>query len=604
MGSVLGRQPAVTAAFVPKPGTSGTGTGLGAVAPAPAVAVAATAIPGPVHRETFYAAQRRHRRRARLLSIVCLLPIGVLALLVAALISPWFYLALAGGLRLLRLAGPLHGPERGVAEAISGLLHPLRDWANNRPVYAKDIVWSVVGLVLPSVVLLSLLWLWIRLRFRGAGTGGVLLQLGARPPRDADPTEVRLVNVVEEMAIAAGIPAPRVLLLDAEGVNAAIVGSSYKDCALVVSRRLLETLNRDELQAVLGDLIASAGNGDLRIALTMLSVFQTIGLVLAGRDVLLSGMARRTVWRFLVVNLRPGKTPADRAARAAAASDLMLRSNSMDGLDTGKTNGSGTRDPGLGRLGFITVWPYLASAMFRMFMLFYMTFLTGPLLGRIWRTRRYLADATAVQLTRNPDGLGSALLRLGHCNTFLPGGGAAAHLFVVGPEAMHFAMGEAMLALRADNQAAVQQLQQLKGQNMQQRLQALRELQQRAAAQMLAEQAAHPEIAVAQQEWAAAKTESISDELGMHALHPPLDKRLKRLQALGSHYATPEGNPNARTPHGRVLLYAVILLFLLPITALLLLAFSMIAAMAAVANFFLALPVLFLAAWLVTNALR
>ena len=58
----------------------------------------------------------------------------------------------------------------------------------------------------------------------------------------------------------------------------------------------------------------------------------------------------------------------------------------------------------------------------------------GPLIALLWRARRYLADATAVQLTRYPDGLARALQRLGDKGAAIPGAGLAAHVFVIGPE--------------------------------------------------------------------------------------------------------------------------------------------------------------------------
>jgi Zn-dependent protease with chaperone function len=542
-----------------------------------------------VRRETFYRAQRRHRRRARVLSAITVVPVLLLAAFVAALISPWIFLLIAGALRLLRLAGPLHGPARDAAQALNGLLLPLRDYSNNRPVQPASVVRLLLALLAPSVAVLLLTWLWVRLLFRHAGGRGVLARLGGRPPRAHDLLEQRLVDIAAEMALAAGIAPPPVLVLDVDGANAAIIGTSYKECTLVVSRGLLTALNRDETEGVVAALVGSAGNGDLGLARAILSVFQTIGLVLAGRDVLLSGVARRTIWRFLAFSLWRGGGAEKRAARAAALSDLMLRSTTLDGLDTGKNDKNG----GLGRLGCITVWPYLASAMFRMFMLFYLNAVTGPLLGWIWRTRRYLADATAVQLTRNPDALAGALSKLALCPTRIAGSGSADHLFVVKP-AGSMAIDPKLAA--ALHERARQVLEQTRGQGAAARLAAFAALQGEVAPLMAQQQAAHAaEIA------AAANDASVSDELGMHGLYPPAGKRLKRLQALGAHIAAPAKRPH---PAHWLLGYAIIGGLLAIAGALMLVVWAMITAFAVGANTLLALPVLLLVSWLTGGALH
>jgi Zn-dependent protease with chaperone function len=566
-----------------------------AVAAAPVAGDTGRAAPfggDPVLRETFYAAQRRHRRRARLLSAVTVVPVLLLAAFVAALISPWLFLLAAATLRLLRLAGPLHGLPQSSAQALYGLLLPLREYFDSKPVQTDAVVRLLLALLAPSVAILLLTWLWVKAVFRHASARGVLARMATRPPDSADPLEQRLLNINEEMAVAAGIRPPAVLLVDGDGVNAAILGSSYRDCTLVVSHALLQALSRDETEGVVAELVGSAGNGDLGLAAAILSVFQTIGLVLAARDVLLSGIARRTVWRFLRFSLWRGDS-AKRAARAADVSDLLLRSTTVDGLDTAQTKPGETAS--LGKLGCITVWPFLATAMFRMFMMFYLSFITGPLLGWIWRTRRYLADATAVQLTRNPDALAGALQHLPLNSTRIAGGGSADHLFVVQPVrrgAFDPALAAFLLARRDEI------MRQTAGQGWAARLSALRDLQIEAAAQFAATSAAGKAASTANTSSAA--DESVSDELGMHGLYPPTDKRLRRLQALGAHIDASAFTQ--RRPH-RLIAYVLIGALLTPVCGLMLLAFGMIAAFAASANVLLAMPVLALVSWLAQGAL-
>src|SRR5260370_42666173 len=72
---------------------------------------------------------------------------------------------------------------------------------------------------------------------------------------------------------------------------------------------------------------------------------------------------------------------------------------------------------------------------------FFNTVLLGPSMALVWRTRRYLADAGAVELTRNPDALAGALERLAQDNTAISGGALATHLFVINPTRDHSVRG-------------------------------------------------------------------------------------------------------------------------------------------------------------------
>ncbi len=99
--------------------------------------------------------------------------------------------------------------------------------------------------------------------------------------RSAELKELQLADVVQEMAIAAGLPAPRVMLIDSPGANAVVVGASSEDARIIVSRRLIDDLSREELEGVLAHLIASVANGDLRIAVRMTAVFEACGLLVA-----------------------------------------------------------------------------------------------------------------------------------------------------------------------------------------------------------------------------------------------------------------------------------------------------------------------------------
>ena len=114
-------------------------------------------------------------------------------------------------------------------------------------------------MLLPGAVLSILLWLGMNGLFKHAGVGGALLALKAREPNPGDLKELQLNDVIQEMAIAAGLPAPRVMLIDAPGANAAAIGTSSADARIVVSRRLVDDLSRDEMEGALAHLIGSIG---------------------------------------------------------------------------------------------------------------------------------------------------------------------------------------------------------------------------------------------------------------------------------------------------------------------------------------------------------
>ncbi len=227
--------------------------------------------------------------------------------------------------------------------------------------------WLLVsGLVLLVILGASLVR---TLQFRQGG-GAVARALGGKrvDPSTRDPNERRLVNVVEEMAIASGIPLPEIYILEGEeGINAFAAGLQTHDAAVAVTRGALEQLTRDELQGVIAHEFAHILNGDMRINVRLAGIiFGIIVLALIGRVVLYSmhfSGARR----------------------------------------------SGGRNQGGGGAVVVVIIVGLTLLLVG---------IIGELFGRliqaaISRRREYLADAAAVQFTRNPDGIAGALKRIG-----------------------------------------------------------------------------------------------------------------------------------------------------------------------------------------------
>ena len=117
----------------------------------------------------------------------------------------------------------------------------------------------------------------------GGGGAAVAQMVGARrvAPNSTDPLERRFVNVVEEMAIASGVRVPAVYVMEDEGgINAFAAGWDVSGAVVAVTRGTLETLNRDELQGVVGHEFSHILNGDMRLNIRMLGVLA--GIVFIG----------------------------------------------------------------------------------------------------------------------------------------------------------------------------------------------------------------------------------------------------------------------------------------------------------------------------------
>jgi Zn-dependent protease with chaperone function/uncharacterized tellurite resistance protein B-like protein len=202
-----------------------------------------------------------------------------------------------------------------------------------------------------------------------SGGGTVVAErLGGRRvyPNSTDPTERRLLNVVEEMALASGVPVPAVFLLREEmGINAFAAGHTPSDCVIGVTRGCAQQLTRDQLQGVVAHEFSHILNGDMRLDLRLMGVLYGI---------LLMGLTGRELLRW--------------AAYGGAARS----SNSR-------------RDSG---------GMYLLAIGLTFMILGFIGSLFGNLIkAAVSRQREFLADASAVQFTRNPEGIAGALKRIG-----------------------------------------------------------------------------------------------------------------------------------------------------------------------------------------------
>ena len=204
---------------------------------------------------------------------------------------------------------------------------------------------------------------------RSGGGTGVAERLGGKRlyPDSAEPSQRRLLNVVEEMAIASGTPVPPVFLLEKEdNVNAFAAGYSPSDAVLGVTRGCCEQLSRDELQGVIAHEFSHILNGDMRMSIRLIGILHGI---------LLLGLTGQMVFRMFAYS----------------------------------GHGRSRRDSSSG--GFIIA--ILLIALTLLVVGFVGTFFGNLIKAAVSRQREYLADASAVQFTRNPMGIAGALRRIG-----------------------------------------------------------------------------------------------------------------------------------------------------------------------------------------------
>ncbi|MPZ29508.1 MAG: M48 family metalloprotease [Rhodospirillales bacterium] len=240
---------------------------------------------------------------------------------------------------------------------------------------------------------ISVGWSALSLAF---GDKMVLAMANAKQIDKADAPQ--LYNVVEEMAIAAGMPMPKVMVLETDALNAFATGNKPGNGTIAVTRGLLNTLSRDELQGVVAHEMSHLANLDTRY---MVVVGVTVGLI-------------------------------------ALVCDMLLRS-----LAWGRGNRSSSSDKKGGGAAILIILLIVVAIL-------------APIAAKfvqmaVSRQREYLADATSVRFTRNPNGLISALGKLAEKAEPFPGvSRATQHLFIVNPVQTFTSKSSALLATHPD----------------------------------------------------------------------------------------------------------------------------------------------------------
>jgi heat shock protein HtpX len=197
----------------------------------------------------------------------------------------------------------------------------------------------------------------------GSYFGGDSVVLSVSGAKEVDPTSApQLINVVQELAIAANIPMPKVYVIDDTAPNAFATGRDPQHASVAITSGLLEKLDREELQGVIGHELSHVRNFDIRFAMI-------VGVLVGSIALLADFFLRFTFW--------------------------------------GGGRGSRDRDRDGGGNGLQVVFFVVAIVLS----------IVAPIVARfvqlaVNRQREYLADASSVQLTRNPYGLERALAKI------------------------------------------------------------------------------------------------------------------------------------------------------------------------------------------------
>lgn len=311
----------------------------------------------------FFEQQEVARRNTRLLVVLFLLAVACLVLVTLVFLTLFPWQTHAGSFA----PGGSNHPLACLLEKHCDFWHAVWQMGDKLLAAGTGMVMVIGGVSL---------YKWFTLR-QGGRVVADLMGATEVMPDTTNPLEKRLLNVVEEMAIAANMPVPAVYVMYGEpGINAFAAGFSTRDAVVAVTEGALQQFSREQLQGVVAHEFSHILNGDMRLNMQMIAVLHGIMFIT----------------ELGYVFLRSGRYGSSR-----------------------KNNGL---QVALG-LGLVVIGS------------------VGTLFGNIikaavGRQREFLADASAVQFTRNPDGIGGALKVIGASSSLVHNGhgGEISHLFI------------------------------------------------------------------------------------------------------------------------------------------------------------------------------
>ena len=219
---------------------------------------------------------------------------------------------------------------------------------------------AIIGAAVSSIILFGSLYKVLSLSGGGARVAE-MMDAELIIEDSGDLNKQKILNVVEEMAIASGTPVPPVYLLDEDGINAFAAGFKTSDAVIGITRGAIDKLSREQLQGVIAHEFSHIFNGDMRLNIRLIGVLHGITII-------------STIGYYL------------------------LRSTSRSRHRSSKNDGAGA---------------ILALGVGLMVIGYTGTFFGSLIKSAVSRQREFLADASAVQFTRNADGIAGALKRIG-----------------------------------------------------------------------------------------------------------------------------------------------------------------------------------------------
>ena len=218
----------------------------------------------------------------------------------------------------------------------------------------------IVGAAVASIIIFGSLFKILSLSGGGARVAE-MMDAELIVEGSGDINKQKILNVVEEMAIASGTPVPPVYLLEEEGINAFAAGYKASDAVIGITRGAIEKLSREQLQGVIAHEFSHVFNGDMRLNIRLIGILHGITII----GIIGYYLLRST-----------GRSRSRRSKNDGAAAILAL-------------------GVGLFVIGYAG------------------TFFGNMIKAAVSRQREFLADASAIQFTRNPDGIAGALKRIG-----------------------------------------------------------------------------------------------------------------------------------------------------------------------------------------------
>lgn len=366
-------------------------------------------------REDFFSAVARHRDAAWRITLVCGIAYAVLALVMSLLLAPLLYGVAGLVLDAVNLLFPVPDLLVYVGKRVSLVID------NPAAVPTTDLLTFILLASAPGLLLMVVVAWVVSRTMRQSALFDTTRQVGRSPdPRNL--VELQFANTLEEMAVAALIPVPKVVIIEG-GANAAASGMDALQATVMVGQSLLVSLDRAQMQGIAAHLIASIADNDMKIGMRTASVLVVFALLtrlsvnLLDKD---SFAASRHLLRALCV-----PTAANQAFVLAQLSDPFADATPCPPQQ--RTSKLGWKEwllmPLMGPVWFSGFLGGFVSAL-----------ILSPAIGLAWQQRKYMADATAVRLTREPDGLSGALSALSHANTSLLSSAWANHLCVVAPQ--------------------------------------------------------------------------------------------------------------------------------------------------------------------------